>query len=585
MVTLSHRMRVMLLATLLALLAMILLTKQTHAAWSADPVEVHATPNFCPLVAVASDAAFGAYVMWQELTPSGQILRAHHLLASGDLDPAWAAPVQLSTAAAPRMGLGSVSDGAGGAYVWWMEGTQLYLTRLAAEGAVATGWPARGRQLGTLHNASARPVACSDGGDGIYIAWLTTAGVMPTWIAIRAHHLGPANTAKAGWPMSGRTLGGTQDLSETVSSFGIAAASDGGLWLSYGSTLQAEADIFTPGSLRVARYDGAGLPVPGWVSEGVTVEPFSGDLLAANVQWGLTPALRLTAVAEDGAGGAFVLSGLPFQLDEFTVAVDYRLHRVDAAGALDPSWPAGGRPASVPGFSAVGSVSSDYSLRLHGDGAGHVFAGRPMFFNHGSAYAFDLYSEQGLPLGESAGAGERGIESEPRGDGGLVVGSYFPHGPNGFFQPNAFVQVSQSDPGGSFYEWHDEPFQQWYGDIGLAATGDGGSIFAWSQNNERFGIYAVRMNPDGQVLGVPPLPRPAALHVRFERGRGVQVSGAAGRVRLTLHDLGGREVARGEGESSGEWTVPGTAGLASGMYFARTLADGSAQNWKVLVLR
>jgi hypothetical protein len=55
---------------------MMLFTRRTHAAWSADPVEVYATTALCPLVSAASDAAHGALIVWQEETVSGGLLRA-----------------------------------------------------------------------------------------------------------------------------------------------------------------------------------------------------------------------------------------------------------------------------------------------------------------------------------------------------------------------------------------------------------------------------------------------------------------------------------------------------------------------------
>ena len=586
MLTLGHRTRVVILAALFAMLALMLFSRRTHAAWSADPVEVHATTALCPLVSVAGDAAQGALIVWQEETATGGLLRARHLLANGDVDAAWGAPVVLSTADAARAALGSVSDGAGGAYVWWMEGTQLYLTRLAAEGAVATGWPARGRQIGTLASAGSRPVVVSDGSGGVYAAWLTAAVLPPSSVTIRAHHLGPANTAKDGWPNSGRTLADTQANSEQASTFGIGAAGDGGLWLAYATTTELEPGVYSPGEARVARYTGAGLPASGWTAAGVAVAEFRGDLLAGRPEWGIAPPSRLAAIAEDGSGGAIVLSGLPYAYDEFTVAADYRLHRVNSLGTLDPGWPAEGRPATTVGFPMPGSGSADLSLRLHADGAGGVHAGRPSFFLHGgSNYSFDRYSELGLPVGESAGAGDHGIESASRGDGGVVVGSYFPHGPSGLYQPSAFVGLNQTQPGGSFIEWHDDPVVQWYGDIGLAATGDGGTIFAWSQVKERFGVFAIRMNPAGQVTGVPPGTASRGLRVWYARGSGVQVYGATGPMTLRLHDLTGREIARGESADAGEWTVPGTEGLPSGMYFAKAVTDGQELLAKVIVIR
>jgi hypothetical protein len=264
-----------------------------------------------------------------------------------------------------------------------MEGTQLYLTRLAAEGAVATGWPARGRQVGTLASAGSRPVVLADGSGGVYAAWLTATILPQSWVTIRAHHLGPANTAKDGWPSGGRSLANTQATSEQASAFGIEAAADGGLWLAYATTVEAEPGVFSPGEVRVARYTGAGLPASGWTASGVAIAEFRGDLLAGSANWGLAPPMRLAAVADDGSGGAIVLSGLPFAYDEFTVVPDYRLHRVNSLGALDPNWPAEGRPATTGGFSVPEGSIADLSLQLHADGSGGVHAGRPTFALHG----------------------------------------------------------------------------------------------------------------------------------------------------------------------------------------------------------
>ena len=587
MMILGHRARVVILATLFALLALLLLTRSTQAGWSADPVEVHSTTALCPLVSAAPDAEHGALIVWQEATASGGLLRARHLLASGEVDGNWPAPVLLSTMDVVRTALGSVSDGAGGAYVWWMEGTQLYLTRLAAEGAVATGWPARGRSMGTLVDASSRPVACADGSGGVYLAWQSVLpGVPVSWFVIRAHHLGPANTAKDGWPSGGRVLGGTQELSEFATTFGIAPAADGGLWLAYGSTsVLVEEQSFVAGEVRVARYTGAGLASPGWSASGVSLAPFHGDLLVNRFPWGFAPRWRLAAVADDGAGGCFVQYG-SISSDEYNVFAVPRLQRVDATGAIAPGWPADGVsvPANV-GQDVYDGGSASASLQLHSDLRGGVFAGRADFGLHGwEAFKFSRYGGTGAGTSESVVTGVNGLESAARGDGGVVAASYHPSGPLGLYQPNAYIAVDQSDPGASFSEYHTETGVQWYGDIGLAATGDGGSIFAWSQVNERFGVFAIRLNPGGQVTGVPPGLVTSGLRVWFVRGSGVQVTGAAVPVRLSLHDLTGREVARGESEMAGDWTVPGTAGLPSGIYFAKSVAVTDGREWRARVV-
>jgi hypothetical protein len=57
------------------------------------------------------------------------------------------------------------------------------------------------------------------------------------------------------------------------------------------------------------------------------------------------------------------------------------------------------------------------------------------------------------------------------------------------------------------------------------------------------------------------------------------------RFSLRLHGVTGREVARGSFDYAGEWTVPGTAELPSGIYFVSATVGGSAVRAKVVVVR
>ena len=564
--------------------------RAAHGAWGVDPVQVHATTASCPLVSASDDAAYGAIVVWQEITPSGGQLRAQHLLANGDVDAAWGGPVPVSNQFAARTALGSVSDGAGGAYVWWMQGAQLFLTRFTAEGAVATGWPAGGRAMGGLVDALSRPVVLADGSGGVYACWLTQ-GLTSTWVEIRAHHLGPANTGKDGWPTWGRNLANTAALEEHASGFGIAVAQDGGVWLAYGSTVSHEPDVYEPGAVRVTHLTAAGLPAAGWSETGVALATFRGDLLAMSPDyWGVAPPMRLAAVAPDGNAGAFIL--FADVQDAGMIVADYRLQRVGPDGTIAAGWPVGGMPASpFPGLTAWEGKAATLSLTLHADGSGGVYAGRPGFYDHFTELNFKHVSASGATLEYGPGGGITGLESSARGDGGVVVASYYPTGPYGPYQPSAYLQLSQSAPGGTFSEWHGEPVVEWYGDIGLAATGDGGSILAWSQVNERYGIFAIRMNPGSIVTGVPPTPAIApSLRVRFVRGEGVRAAAAfpgAQHVSFALHDLAGRRVAAFDGDAAtrDDVVLPGTRELPGGVYFARA-SDGTRElRAKVLVLR
>ena len=67
----SHRIRYIVLALVLTWMALVLLPRPAHGAWSADPVEVHATTALCPAVSAADDAHGGAVIVWQENTATG----------------------------------------------------------------------------------------------------------------------------------------------------------------------------------------------------------------------------------------------------------------------------------------------------------------------------------------------------------------------------------------------------------------------------------------------------------------------------------------------------------------------------------
>jgi len=584
----SHRIRRFVSGLMLGLTAL-LFARAAQGTWGADPVQVHATTASCPAVAACDDAHYGAIVVWQENTATGGLLEARHLLANGDLDPTWSAPAVLSTMDIARTKIGAVSDRTGGAYVWWMENAQLFLTRVSPAGVVDAAWPARGRSLGTLSTPNLRPCAAADGAGGIYLAWL--GGVFAD-AAVRAVHLGPTNIGAGGWPNGAKVLGATPGVFESVNSFAIDAAPDGGLWLALATT-----DLGTfepaPGEVRLARYTSAGLPASGWDARGITLAPFRGDLLTNSGEWGPTPEMGLVAVANDSGTAAFVMRAVVtgdgaevIQLQEF------RLVRVLGDGAIAPGWAPDGLFVGGLDLNAWPDLGVSGSLRALADGRGGVFEGVPVYGTEGySAIAFTRRSGSGAVQPGGITTGQYGLEIASRGDGGMFAATFFPSGPYGPYSPIAYITATQSAPGGYFTEWHDEPVLDWYGDVGLASTGDGGAIFAWSQVRERLGVYAIRLGPAGAVTGVPPTPvtGPPTLSVRFVRGEGVHaVASFSGspRLALSLHDVAGRRVAASSSDATlgADVVMPGTRDLPGGIYFARASDGTRVLNARVLVI-
>ena len=190
------------------------------------------------------------------------------------------------------------------------------------------------------------------------------------------------------------------------------------------------------------------------------------------------------------------------------------------------------------------------------------------------------------------GADQSGLEYAPRGDGGMYIAAFKPSGAAGPYEADAYILVAQSGGGASFFESKTSYSAIRYGDVGLASTGDGGAIFAWSQLIDRQGVFALRLNPAGVVTGVPPtaINGPPTLRMRFVPGIGVRAlisSVPAGREELSLHDVTGRVVARTSIADAvgGDWVFPGTERLANGIYFARGVSGGVKLHARVTVVR
>jgi hypothetical protein len=335
--------------------------------------------------------------------------------------------------------------------------------------------------------------------------------------------------------------------------------------------------VYAPGDVRIVRLTSAGVPAPGWDAHGVSLMPFRGDLLTYSSAWGPEPGMSLVAVAQDGGSGAFVLgSDVAEDAGGLSVLAPHLLH-VAGDGSPAAGWTPGDIAFGGGAQAPYQDPGSDASLRAMADGHGGVFTALPDFYSEGvSVLSFERWSGAGAALPGGLDADQLGIEYANRGDGGMYIASFSPIGPTSYWSPNAFVRAAQSDPGQGFFEYHSNPAVQWYGDIALTATGDGGAIFGWSQVNERFGIFAVRLGPAGQVTGVPPaaMHGPPSMHLRFVPGVGVRAliaSAPSGREELSLHDVTGRRVAGTTIElaSGGDWVFPGTGKLPSGVYFAR----------------
>src|SRR5207247_4061032 len=154
------------------------------AAWPASPivnVPIGIAPDGVDPPVALSDGAGGAFIAWPDFRPGpnphiySSNIYAQHVLASGDVDPAW--PVNgepFFVAAASQLNPAIESDGSGGILVAWLDHrdglSDAYVHHMLGSGTVAPGWPVRGRALTNLHGAIDLDIA-SDGAGGAFVIW------------------------------------------------------------------------------------------------------------------------------------------------------------------------------------------------------------------------------------------------------------------------------------------------------------------------------------------------------------------------------------------------------------------------------
>jgi hypothetical protein len=339
---------------------------------------------------------------------------------------------------------------------------------------------------------------------------------------------------------------------------------------------------------RIHRLSPGGVVSPNWPDTGRVIHSFRASWASFDLFYAGQSLLSLSA---DGRGGVFFILGTPIPADG--IVVETRLHRLSGTGTPVMDWPSEVRvdPNYPTYFSSYGW--SDASLIVRDDGQDGAWVGLPYYPTHGwPMLDINRYSAAGQRIGWGVSADPLyGHEREQRPDGALFIADFVPwFDLYDRYAPYPSLQLQQYPaPSGwtGFHEWHDSQVGLvWYGDIGLAATQDGGAVFVWSQVRERIGLFARKFSTYGEVTGVGPASAPmtALRGVRFERGVGVRAAfSTAGAGRLDLFDLAGRRVStlaveRGDHEV----TMPGTNAIVSGLYFVRLTTEGTALSAKVL---
>jgi len=204
--------------TLATFAAAALLSASLAHAWPSHPlvnVPLAIGPGQQAALANAHDGVGGAIVIWADSSGTTHYdLRATHVLANGQIDPAWpAGGVAVCTASGDQSSAHAVTDGAGGAIITWADERtgdfDLYAQRVLANGAIAPGWPANGAVvaggIGDQYAGSAtgsHVPTISDGAGGAITTWADSrSGHQDIYVhRIRSTGVDPV------WPVNGRAI-------------------------------------------------------------------------------------------------------------------------------------------------------------------------------------------------------------------------------------------------------------------------------------------------------------------------------------------------------------------------------------------
>lgn len=327
-----------------ALLAFSLVSSPARAAWDPDGnrVSFHASEvgeyTAIPfgdgaVLLVWSDYELGDY------SGSGDV-HAQALDADGKRMPGWpAAGLAITSAAGRQQYTALAPDGAGGAYVTWVDfasgGYSLLIQRITRTGTVATGWPPAGRTLAGAVEPAQTSLA-PDGAGGVYAGW-SDAATLSQNPTLRLLRLGPDGEAPAGWPPGGLVLA----VSPWPRRLVLAEDGAGGVYTAWAEPPVSGAP---EGSILIRRFTAGGTPHSAWPAAGVAV----GE---RGPEW---PRLVV-----DGAGGVYAAwspgvicleAPLCFNCCPSPLSATH----LGANGALVPGWPAAGIP-----FGENGVVASD----------------------------------------------------------------------------------------------------------------------------------------------------------------------------------------------------------------------------------
>jgi hypothetical protein len=421
------------------------------------------------------DGAGGAYLAWVDDRSGGDDIYVQRIGANGRPAAGWTpSGVAVCRAArgqyAPRL----ASDGKGGVFVAWEDlrggSPGVFVQHVSANGQRNGVWPPDGTPACSAEFPQRTPDLIADGAGGVIVAWQDHRGPTP---AIYVQRIAGDATIEVGWPTNGVAIAGAPGVQALPRLVSDAVNGAIVLWEdSRSGTAAAYAHRIT---WRGRRADS-------WPFYGLALSPTIGrqDLVRGSA---------------DGAGGAYVA-----WRDHRRGTPDLFILRVQGDGDVHTSWPATG--VTLSSF-----PSGKGGLQIAPDGAGGVFAswedersgsGANLYMQRVDATGRRLsgWPSDGRALSTAAGfqvassiatdgaGGVYGVWQDFREGQSHVYGQYLtPGGGVGPGWPAAGLRLA-SDAAGQ---------------VGPRATPDGagGVIVAWEQGFDDSDLFAARVGPTG----------------------------------------------------------------------------------------
>ncbi len=233
------------------------------------------------------DDANGAFVVWEDLRGGVSGAFVQRITWRGRRADGWpTGGLQISPSIGRQDLVRAVRDAAGGAFIAWRDlrrGTpDLFLARIEGNGHAAQDWPGDGITLASYPSGKDALALQPDGTGGVFATWEDDRSGSGT--SIYAQRVDGAGRRVAGWPNDGRALSSAGGYQVNPSIVPDGAGGVFGTW-----------QDFREGTGHVyGQYlTGAGVPAPGWPSEGLR--------LASDAAGQVAP-----AATSDAAGGVVV---------------------------------------------------------------------------------------------------------------------------------------------------------------------------------------------------------------------------------------------------------------------------------------